>query len=230
MICILVTFVFFCTAMSASLDFALTKIQQFFQARRAGWLGADVATSISLSADLTLFLFGDTLVGNLNADGSRNFVSMPRNSVGLMAVGANREPSALTYYVRENVHNRSSEFTGFFDSGDGASWLWPVTGFVARDRLFLLGWQVVTDTTSGGGAFGFKFLGTSVIVTDDKFRTELPPNWRYTVHHIDGTSNDLNWCSSSLVQNDTVYLLGQSQHNTTLAKIRFHSNQVPGIM
>ena len=43
---------------------------------RAPWLGADVALSIRINRSSYIWVWGDTLVGNLYADGDRNISSM----------------------------------------------------------------------------------------------------------------------------------------------------------
>jgi hypothetical protein len=62
------------------------------------WLGADVATSIPLDCGAaaptgtvrSLWLHGDTLVGNMTSDGERSMagLTMPRNSVATLTSNA----------------------------------------------------------------------------------------------------------------------------------------------
>jgi hypothetical protein len=83
-ICFLVFLFFsFCFTLKFDVKLADKHTQQVF-AIRDGWLGADVGTSLKLNNNNNnntfLWLWGDTLVGTVNTNGTRNFKTMPRNS------------------------------------------------------------------------------------------------------------------------------------------------------
>ena len=64
------------------IELANANVQKIFNPRQHGWLGADVDTSLLLNKNENkyLWLFGDTLVGNMAKNGDRRFETMPRNS------------------------------------------------------------------------------------------------------------------------------------------------------
>ncbi len=50
--------------------------------REKGWTGADAAYSVALADDVTLWLYGDTWIGDI-VDGRHKGATMVNNSVGL---------------------------------------------------------------------------------------------------------------------------------------------------
>ena len=86
--------------------------------RRTGWwCGADAAYSVPLSNDSTLWLFGDTFVGNTRAD-SR----LVHNSIGIQ-VGA--DPTRAELHL--HVGGAPDDPAPFFAAPSG-TWLWPMAG------------------------------------------------------------------------------------------------------
>ena len=66
---------------------------------RAPWLGADVALSIRINRSSYIWVWGDTLVGNLYADGDRNISSMVHDSFSLVSV----EDNTTNFYIPNNT-------------------------------------------------------------------------------------------------------------------------------
>ena len=62
---------------------------------RTPWLGADVALSIRLNRSSYIWVWGDTLVGNLYANGHRNISSMVHDSFSLVNV----EDNTTNFYI-----------------------------------------------------------------------------------------------------------------------------------
>ena len=105
-----------------------------------GWTGGDATYSILLPDSRTLWLFGDTFLGTVNADRTRpsgwRFV---RN----------------TFVVQDGVNLTTLVNGSAFVSPDEAEWwYWPTDGTVHNDTL-----QVILSAfrSTGGGAFGFEY-------------------------------------------------------------------------
>jgi hypothetical protein len=178
------------------------------------WLGADVSTSIVLSQNRSVWLFGDTLVGTLTPNRTRNIVTMPRNSLALMDRGAH----ALQFYVRYDAQTPSNEHLGFFSPANQSHWLWLTSGFLLHDTLFLLGVTCAPDP-SGSAGFAFQFVDTVVVRVANPL--DDPLQWNWTLSHVPGTNATTNWNSAVTVVGDRVFVLGQTAGGATrLAALR----------
>jgi hypothetical protein len=150
-------------------------IEPLFMEQAAGWLGADIATSVSLgwpsgsgggggSGNVTqafLWLFGDTLNGTMLPDGSRDITSMPRNSVGILSVSADGSPAGtLVHSVRgdrsQPVH------VGFFTppGGNESQWYWPTAGAAYNGSVYVFAYRMAP---SDAPLFAFQTVGIDVL-------------------------------------------------------------------
>jgi hypothetical protein len=99
-----------------------------FRSQR-GWIGGDTAQSVSLGQGKTLWLFGDTWVGAVK-DGRRSRARLVHNSVGIQ----DSSQTPCRYVIAEGASEKPVEF---FSPADGRGWLWPLSGVLVRDRLYL---------------------------------------------------------------------------------------------
>jgi Domain of unknown function (DUF4185) len=113
-------------------------LQEFFQARETGWLGADVATSIPLENGRYLWLFGDTLLGNSTPAGDRRLDGrMPRNSVALAELKKEHGTlgnATLAHPLRFSwsFSERYPDHGGFFTPTNTSEWLWATQAVPLR--------------------------------------------------------------------------------------------------
>ncbi len=138
-----------------------------------GWLGADSAYSIPLGGGRTLWLFGDTFVGNQNATTRQQRTGMPRNSVGV-AQCANGHCAMQYYWSSMYTPNPRS----FFDTRT-AEWYWPMDGFVWNGKLYLM---LMRMRAQGSGAFGFAFSGVSMVTVPNY--TAPPDQWQVSYQTV----------------------------------------------
>lgn len=138
---------------------AAPELDALFQ-RTNGWIGADAAYSIPLSTNTTLWLFGDTFIGEIR-NGRRTNAVMINNTIALQH-GTNGP---------EFFHGttRDGKPEAFFKPQDGQGYFWPMHGVRADDGtkprsghaalrgLWLFLHQI--ETVKGGGPFGFKAIG-----------------------------------------------------------------------
>ena len=126
---------------------AAPELDALFQ-RTNGWIGADAAYSIPLSSNTTLWLFGDTFIGEIQ-NGRRTNAVMINNTLGLQR-GTNRP---------EFFHGptRDGKPEAFFKPKDGRGYFWPMHGVRTDDGLWLFLHQIVNVKV--GGPFGFKAIG-----------------------------------------------------------------------
>jgi hypothetical protein len=143
-------------------------LQPLFMEQLSGWLGADIATSVALppapgsdSADTAsyLWLFGDTLLGTMDANGTRAVTGMPRNSVGILNVTASpygQPAGQLGHYIRADpsqpVH------VGFFTppGGNESLWYWPTAAAAYNGTVYAFAYLEAPSDTP---LFNFQTVG-----------------------------------------------------------------------
>ncbi|MGC2300746.1 MAG: DUF4185 domain-containing protein [Acidobacteriaceae bacterium] len=121
----------------------------------AGWLGADVAFSISLPDGRDVWIFGDTLYGEqrvvVNA-----IPQMVRNSVGIST--CDKGQWNLRYGIRRDADGRPASF---FEPQHPDTWYWAMDGFAAgRDLWVTL--LCVRNAPAKSGAMAFETCGTDL--------------------------------------------------------------------
>ena len=130
------------------------------------WLGGDAAFSIPLGGDRTLWLFGDSFVGE-GRSRDRREATFVRNTAAIQT-GLDPASGRIEFAWRE-VDGRPSAFL----PADGEIWRWPSHGIVLEGELTLFAWRMerVDDTS-----FGFRAVGW------DAFRVAEPTapigDWR----------------------------------------------------
>jgi hypothetical protein len=176
-------------------------LERLFFPRPVGYLGADVAMSIPLSAGRTLWVFGDTLVGALEK-GRRRFDSMPRNSAALVVdeTCGTAEPQWLVPLGIEDT---------FVPPGGGStSWFWPGTGFHHAGRVYVIGYEVVQGD---GPCESLSFAITGMRMFRIEGVEQDPRDWRITSVPFGPPNSRTFFCSGNLVEGEYVYLLGTTR-------------------
>jgi uncharacterized protein DUF4185 len=119
------------------------------------WLGADDAYSIPLGNGRSLWLFGDTFIGEKPESVRTAKAGFIRNSVGLTTCSG--EKCSVEYFW---AHMESAKPDSMF-SAPGSDWFWPMDGFVYKGTLYIVLMQMHAE---GTGAMGFAFSGTQMAV------------------------------------------------------------------
>jgi hypothetical protein len=131
------------------------------------WLGADDAYSIPLGRGRSLWLFGDTFIGE-KPDSVRTAKSgFLRNSVGITTCSDKK--CSIEYFW---AHMKGAKPDSFF-AAPGADWYWPLDGFIYNGTLYVALMQMHAD---GTGAMGFAFSGTQMAVIQNY--TQPPGEWK----------------------------------------------------
>jgi len=103
---------------------------QLFERSGPGWTGGDGTLSVWLPDDRTLWLFGDTLLGRVAADGTRP-LDTPFVHNSLVVQDGSR--------LETRVGSVRGEPGAFFSPSSAEEWFWPGHGVVvgARLKIFL---------------------------------------------------------------------------------------------
>ncbi len=118
-----------------------------------GWLAADGGRSLALPDGRSIHLFGDTLVGPVNASDRRSntFVG---NSVGVgQCIGGEWK---IRYVWRDDGVKREP----IFDLKDGKTRVWPVDAFYLGTKLYVVLAKIVHVDTGIGFDYAGSVLGT----------------------------------------------------------------------
>ena len=121
------------------------ELDALFQ-RTNGWIGADGDYSIPLNDRTTLWLFGDTVIGQVR-DGKRVNATMVNNSIALQSVGGSPR-----FFYRTNSAGKPASVFQPVDSTN--SFFWPWDGIRTERGLFVFLMQV--RHTAEKSVWGFR--------------------------------------------------------------------------
>jgi len=124
--------------------------------RTYGWAGADGTYSLPLSSGKTVWLFSDTLIGEVNPSGARSEDTiMINNSIALQD---GPDPSTVKFLWGGTEEKGES----LFIPPDGTGWFWLCDGLShpGEDRITLLLGQFDIKEEDGTFGFNFKHIGT----------------------------------------------------------------------
>jgi hypothetical protein len=132
-----------------------------------GWIGGDGVATTALSRDRVLWLFGDTIIGEVK-DGGRPGSTMVSNSLGLSGRG---KDAPIRFIFGKYKDGKP---TSFFTPADEVGWFWPLSAIRLRDKLYMFFIQV--EKTQGKGVFAFRSIGNWLITVDNADAD--PDAWR----------------------------------------------------
>jgi len=135
---------------------------------RQGWLGGDAAYSIPLDRSTTVWLFGDTFVGD-----RRSANGMIHNSIAIRKCERTCEVS----YWWSGVH--TSHPDAFFKTSK-SNYFWPLDGFVHNGTLYVFLEQM--RATPEGGAFGFDYESVKLATISNP--NAAPDKWQISYYSV----------------------------------------------
>lgn len=179
---------------------------QLFQ-RTNGWIGADVAYSVPLGPDKTLWIFGDTFVGRIH-DGKRTQAKMIHSSIALQHVG---EPPQF-YYPIDKKHQPQS----LIKSPGPRTYFWLDDGVRTEKGLCIFMQEVkwLNDST-----WGFQCAGTWLTVVDNP--DAAPALWKISKRQLPFTrlpdGQDVLLGCEILRTSNEIYIYGYSNRTNSTA-------------
>ncbi|HDP99955.1 MAG TPA: DUF4185 domain-containing protein [bacterium] len=134
--------------------------------RSSGWTGSDAAYSIPLSGydapsaqmdEKTLFVFGDTFVGEVDSLNHRRNTVMIRNSYGILH-GKKPHKEKIDFFWKLNDQGKpASVFEADTPQSNPGDWIWPMDGICLNDRIYVFGLRLQS------GATIFEVVATTLI-------------------------------------------------------------------
>ena len=160
---------------------------------RAGWIGGDGASSLSLASDTILWLFGDSFYGTVR--GGRRFSRvMVHNAVALQQ-GRDPAKARWRYWfgktdpVPVGVGESSKERAlpgSFFQPPDRRGYFWPLHGIRTGRGLFVFLLQI--EPTQDDSVFGFRPVGSWLVQVPLTDLSRPPDSWRCIYRRIPWSS------------------------------------------
>lgn len=150
-----------------------------------GWTGGDVGFTIPLPDGRIVWVFGDTFLGTVSPDRSRDPQPLVTNTF-MIQDGSNfttlSGPNNTPLLVPQNPEEK----------------YWPQDGFVSNNKLyvFLYTWK----PSSQGGSFGYDFLRTDLAIFS------LPDVTLQEIKTFSG--NSVIWGAAIMVDGDYIYNYG----------------------
>jgi hypothetical protein len=177
---------------------------------KEGWLGGDGDISLPLDSSHTLWIFGDTFVGEKNQK-DRSGAKMVSNTVALLTCESNGK-STIEYFWRNPYTNHPGPF---FDSFTDRYKYWPCAAFMSRNNLYVPLLKIGPKSpVQPDDIFNFKGVGMSLAKISDPNSTR-PDKWDIQLfpwsHILDP---DLWGCSA--VDGDYLYLFTKEKNQTVI--------------
>jgi hypothetical protein len=173
--------------------------------RKDGWIGADGAHSVDMSAARRLWLFSDTWVGRVR-EGKRFDATILNNSVGLQ--GSSGEISEMRFVVGKTGDHKAG---AIFTPADGRGWFWLQAGARVDKNLFVFLSQV--EKTDKPGVFGFRQISQSLGIVSDPDGD--PTSWRCEQLKLPCTifspERELTFGAAVLRDKDYLYVYGTDE-------------------
>ncbi len=177
---------------------------QLFQMTN-GWAGADAAYSIPLASNKTVWLFGDTFVGQV-ADGKRIHCRMIHSSIAIQPLGE----APQFFYPTDKNHNPES----FIKSLDSKNYFWVGDGARTGRGLFFFMQQV---EWTGNSVWDFRCVGTWLGFVENP---DAPPaRWKITTKKLPFTTlpdgEDATFGSATLQTGGYIYVYGYANFSNS---------------
>lgn len=168
-----------------------------------GWTGADVASTVPLDGERTLWLFGDTWIGPVISN-RHTHATMVNNTVAVQQ-GRDLATAQLDFFWR---HQTNGQPAALFTPADGRGYFWPVSGLYVANRLHIIAAQI--ESTGGTGAFAFRGLGHWLLTVTN---ASAPPNeWRTVQQKIpfglESATRHITFGAAILRHDGWVYIYG----------------------
>jgi len=141
---------------------------------QSGWLGGDAAYSVPLSADESLWLFGDSFVA-AKEQRDRRGAFIVHNSIGLGR--CDRNGRWRIDYVWG--HHSDGSPSAFLEREHTAGWWWLFDGFLYDERLYLGLLEVEKAPPLGNLQLPFRFTGVQLGRIENP--RDPPQDWRIEV-------------------------------------------------
>jgi hypothetical protein len=166
--------------------------------RTEGWTGADVAYSIVLGRDKTLWIFADTFIGRIE-NGRRVGARMINNSFAWQSHGDRTAP--WQFFWKGTAEAPAAIVT----PTEPGPWYWPGDGVLSNDRLYLVA-KLVRKKDGGPPGLAFDWCGNHLLEIANPY--DEPTAWRYQAWALPTGASEPQLSSACLTEDGYLYLYG----------------------
>ena len=174
--------------------------------RTTGWTGADAVYSVALADDITLWLYGDTWIGDV-VEGKHNNAKMVNNTIALQH-GRDAATASVKFFWGKSKEGKPA---AFITPSDGIGWFWIFDGVVADGKLYLFLTQIIK--TNEKEVFGFKQVGTWLGEIENP--RDDPSTWRIRQYKVPYgrylNDGNLFFGSACLRDGNFIYIYGADE-------------------
>ncbi|MHA6279326.1 hypothetical protein ACXYMT_04020 [Salinimicrobium sp. CAU 1759] len=193
--------------------------------RDSGWFGGDgifaipySGNDITTASDSILFLFSDTMFGEIREGNLEPGYLMVHNSVGLYKKG--QDPSTTEFFLSEDASGK--KITMFTPDTEGDEYYWLGDGFVnpSNDNLYIFAYQI--RDTHDGSPFPFKEVGNDLLVFENKNQLPLEPTRKLDIPHSrkELSGPPISYGVGIYTEGDQIYIYGVRGPNKELVVAR----------
>ena len=132
---------------SASLTYKDTVFTSNFY-RTSGWISGDIALSIPLNNDKSLWVFGDSHIDHFDSE-TKTVPCLFQARNAALEMGITNPKDQKTHIGKES-------YSLFKHTKDDDYWFWPGPGLVNKDTVYVF--QAMLHNTGAGGMWGFEAI------------------------------------------------------------------------
>jgi len=175
------------------------------------WVGADAATSIKISENRYVWLFGDTIIGSTDGE-KRDYSVFIHNSIGV----THRQGGGNFGNITKYYNSSDNRYRGIFPANNKEEFYWPLVGAEFNSELIIAASKVSTKNTDT-----FKIIGTALFKINNP--DDKPTEWNYTTKYLP-RDGKIIWGNTLLVNDNWFYIYGNSgsgyNAKTVLSRIK----------
>ncbi len=203
--------------------------------RDSGWFGGDGIFAIPYSgidtkeSDTILFLFSDTMIGEIKEDSLQPGYTMVNNSVAFFNKGKN--PNSTEFHLATNEENENTAF--FKPDSNSEEYYWLGDGFVnpeRNDNLYVFSYRIRNTHTDD--LLPFEEVGNDLLVIENKHKLPLKPNRQLKLPFYDFTTDSIKTSFGVGIYTEEVdgmpfaYIYGVRGQNKELVVARVSADKI----
>lgn len=209
------------------LEFSVAPAPEWSDAfkRNSGWFGGDGIFAIPYSgddnkteSDSILFLFSDTMFGEIQDGKLEPGFLMVHNSVGMYQKG--KDPSTIKFFLSEDDSGKKT--TMFKPDTGGDEYYWLGDGFVnpENDNLYVFAYRIID--THDGSPFPFEEVGNDLLVIENKNQLPLETARQLIIPHSykELSGPPISFGAGVYTEGNDVYIYGVRGQNKELVVAR----------
>ena len=184
---------------------ALPQYEKMFL-NEEGWTGADGVYSVALTPNTTVWLFGDTWIGDI-INGQHVNATLVNNSMAIQ-FGQDPTTAAMSFFYGQRADGSAA---AFIQPEDGRGWFWIFDGALTPKGLYIFLVQI--ERTGKDSVFDFEVIGSWLGQVENL--KDAPAEWRIRQFKIPwaefSATRGILWGSAVMQVKNHLYIYGTSE-------------------